>query len=205
VLDLGSGVLMPGLIDAYSTAGIAGNAAEMTREITPATAWSGPWTGARVPSAPPSPMGRPAWGSTREQITSSRACRAVKTAGGPRVVQSETGLLITMASDPASGNNSRQRPDTIYVRQPTNRMGVVWMLQHLPQGHAAQRRGTGRGPRGSRRQARIYAVSRAENDLVSLLRLARSSSSRQRSLADTRRTRCATSWRRRRCRSSSAR
>ena len=24
---------------------------------------------------------------------------------------------------------SRQRPDSIYVRQPTNRMGVVWLLR----------------------------------------------------------------------------
>ena len=36
VIDLGAGVLMPGLVDAYSQAGIAGGVTEMTREITPA-------------------------------------------------------------------------------------------------------------------------------------------------------------------------
>src|SRR5216684_3081104 len=35
VIDLGTGVLMPGLVDAYSHNGIAGNPAEMTKEITP--------------------------------------------------------------------------------------------------------------------------------------------------------------------------
>src|SRR5437879_5204793 len=35
VIDLGSGVLMPGLIDAYSHTGIAGSPEEMTREVTP--------------------------------------------------------------------------------------------------------------------------------------------------------------------------
>src|SRR5262249_32629580 len=35
VIDLGSGVLLPGLIDAYSSVGIAGGPAETTREITP--------------------------------------------------------------------------------------------------------------------------------------------------------------------------
>src|SRR5713101_3154503 len=35
VIDLGSGVLMPGLVDAYSSAGIAHSQAEMTKEITP--------------------------------------------------------------------------------------------------------------------------------------------------------------------------
>ena len=35
VIDLGAGVLMPGLIDAHSNAGITGSLAEMTREITP--------------------------------------------------------------------------------------------------------------------------------------------------------------------------
>ena len=35
VIDLGGGVLMPGLVDAYSSAGVAGHPAETTREITP--------------------------------------------------------------------------------------------------------------------------------------------------------------------------
>src|SRR5205807_8078381 len=35
VIDLGPGVLMPGLVDGYSSAGVAGHPAETTREITP--------------------------------------------------------------------------------------------------------------------------------------------------------------------------
>ncbi|HEV3117449.1 MAG TPA: hypothetical protein VGY58_10365, partial [Gemmataceae bacterium] len=35
IMDLGSGVLMPGLVDAYSSSGVEGRAAETTREITP--------------------------------------------------------------------------------------------------------------------------------------------------------------------------
>src|SRR5437868_2709344 len=35
VVDLGAGVLLPGLIDAHSNVGIAGSPAEMTKEITP--------------------------------------------------------------------------------------------------------------------------------------------------------------------------
>jgi hypothetical protein len=55
----------------------------------------------------------------------------VKTAGkrGERVVNPETGLVITMASDPSERNRARSRPDSIFVRQPTNRMGVVWILR----------------------------------------------------------------------------
>jgi imidazolonepropionase-like amidohydrolase len=175
VLDLGAGVLMPGLVDAYSSVGIAGNVAEMTREITP---------GYRVLTAVD-------WRSRafREALADGTTCLglapgsdnvvaglscAVKTAGAQRVIQPETGLLITMASDPASGNTARSRPDSIYVRQPTNRMGVVWMLRSTfdkathpdaPELAVVQEALAGK--------RRIYAVSRVDNDLLSLLRIAR--------------------------------
>src|SRR5262249_41604124 len=97
---------------------------------------------------------------------------AVKTAGTRRVLQEETGLVITMASDPASGNSARQRPDSIYVRQPTNRMGVVWMLRSTfdkANRHKPPRLAAGsEDPPGKRR---VYAVSRTDGDLLSLLRL----------------------------------
>jgi imidazolonepropionase-like amidohydrolase len=175
VLDLGSGVLMPGLVDAYISAGIAGNATEMTREITP---------NFRVLTAVD-------WRSRafRETLADGTTCLglapgtdnvfaglscAVKTAGAQRVIQPETGLLITMASDPATGNSARSRPDSIYVRQPTNRMGVVWMLRSTfdkathpdaPELAVVQEALAGK--------RRIYAVSRVDNDLVTLLRIAR--------------------------------
>src|SRR5437870_3551784 len=110
VIDLGTGVLLPGLVDAHSNAGIAGSAAEMTKEITPDY---------RVLTAVD-------WRSRafREQLEDGTTCLglcpgtdavfaglacAVKTAAR-RVVEKETGLVIAMASDPASGNTSRSRP-----------------------------------------------------------------------------------------------
>src|SRR5438128_3131281 len=108
VIDLGSGVLMPGLVDAYSSAGIAGGPAEMTKEVTPDY---------RVLTAVD-------WGSRafREALAEGTTCLGlapgtdgviaglscvVKTAGTDRVLDKETGLFITMASDPATGNSSR--------------------------------------------------------------------------------------------------
>ena len=38
-------------------------------------------------------------------------------------------LLASLCSDPARGNRARSRPDSVFVRQPTNRMGVVWILR----------------------------------------------------------------------------
>jgi imidazolonepropionase-like amidohydrolase len=175
VMDLGSGVLMPGLVDAYSSVGIAGSPTEMTREVTPDY---------RVLTAVD-------WHSRafREALTEGTTCLgldpgtdgvfaglgcAIKTAGGQRVLKAETGLVITMASDPATGNTARQRPDSIYVRQPTNRMGVVWLLrstfdkaarQNSPELAVVREALAG--------QRKIFAVSRAEHDLLSVLRLAK--------------------------------
>jgi imidazolonepropionase-like amidohydrolase len=174
VIDLGQGVVLPGLIDAYSHAGIAGNAEEMTREVTPDY---------RVLSAVD-------WRSRafREALADGTTCLglapgsdgvfaglgcAVKTAGGRRVVREETGLVLTMASDAANGNSSRNRPDSIYVRQPTNRMGVVWMLRSTfdkaareksPELAVVREALAGKRP--------VFAVSRTDHDLLSLLRVA---------------------------------
>ena len=79
-----------------------------------------------------------------------------------------------MASDPASGNVSRSRPDSIYVRHPTNRMGVVWMLRstfdranrsQTPELAVVREALAGKRP--------IFAVSRTDHDLVALLRIAK--------------------------------
>jgi hypothetical protein len=55
----------------------------------------------------------------------------VKTAGAKkdRVVKPDVALAIAMGTDPTSRNSARGRPDSIFMRQPTNRMGVVWMLR----------------------------------------------------------------------------
>src|SRR5262245_25826541 len=96
VIDLGSGVVMPGLIDAYSHVGIAGGPAETTKEITPDY---------RVLTAVD-------WRSRafREALAEGTTCLGiypgtdgvfaglsctVKTAGAGRVLRPEAGLVIT--------------------------------------------------------------------------------------------------------------
>jgi imidazolonepropionase-like amidohydrolase len=106
-------------------------------------------------------------------VIAGLAC-AVKTAGARKALAEETGLVITMASDPATGNTSRSRPDSIYVRQPTNRMGVVWLLRSTLDKAGRQKTpelAVVREALAGRR--RTFAVSRTDNDLLSLLRLAK--------------------------------
>jgi imidazolonepropionase-like amidohydrolase len=191
VIDLGSGVLVPGLVDAYSHAAIAVSPSEITREVTPAY---------RVLTAVD-------WRSRsfREAVAEGTTCLgiapgtdgvfaglscAVKSAGeaaARRVIQRETGLVITMASDPGNGNSARNRPDSIYTRQPTNRMGVVWILRAT-----FDKAGRERVPETALEKAkldtasnlavvrealagqrRVYAVSRTEHDMLALLRVAK--------------------------------
>ncbi len=47
----------------------------------------------------------------------------------PTVLNEKHGLTIALSSDPTLRNQSRGRPDSIFMRQPTNRMGVVWILR----------------------------------------------------------------------------
>jgi imidazolonepropionase-like amidohydrolase len=133
VIDLGNGVLMPGFIDAHTSVGLEGGTAESTFEVTPslrvldAVDWSarafrqfrsdGVTTVVVAPGT--------------ENVISGISC-IVKTAGerSKRIVKPEHALLVTVSSDPANGNSARSRPDTIYTRQPTNRMGVVWILRN---------------------------------------------------------------------------
>jgi imidazolonepropionase-like amidohydrolase len=175
VVDLGSGVLMPGFIDAYSSAGIAGSPAEMTREITPAyrVLTAVDWRSRAFREALAEGTTCLGLAPGTDGVFAGLSC-AVKTAGAQRVLQPETGLIITVASDPAAGNSARQRPDSIYARQPTNRMGVVWMLRSTFDKAARQKSAELAVVREALAgQRRIYAVSRTDHDLLSLLRLAK--------------------------------
>ncbi len=132
--DLGpDSVLMPGLVNAYSqTALAAGSESEVTDEITPnfKASWALDWDKSDL-------MRQAMAGTTTMQVCPgtdnviSGVSAVIKTDPGQRMVVREDGALIaSMCADPASGNRSRARPDSIYVRQPTNRMGVVWMLRN---------------------------------------------------------------------------
>jgi imidazolonepropionase-like amidohydrolase len=174
-VDLGSGVLMPGLVDAYSQLGIASSAAEITKEITPdyRVLKAVDWHSRAFREARDEGTTCLGLAPGTDGVFAGLAC-AVKTDGAQRVLEPETGLIITVASDPASGNSARQRPDSIYARQPTNRMGIVWLLrstfdraarQHTPELAVVREALAG--------QRRIYAVSRTDHDLLSLLRVAK--------------------------------
>ncbi|MFN3191214.1 MAG: amidohydrolase family protein [Aureliella sp.] len=123
--------LAPGFIDAASSAGLANSGAEVSREITPNFEThkaidpsarefkelldSGVTTAHVLPST--------------ESVFCGHSC-IVKTAGADRFASESQSMVIAICSDPTSRNRSRSRPDSIYVRQPTNRMGVVWITRN---------------------------------------------------------------------------
>ncbi|MFO0810797.1 MAG: amidohydrolase family protein [Gemmataceae bacterium] len=172
VIDLGQGCLIPGLIDAHSTAGLTDDA-EFTEEITPnfrvldAVDWKarafkvsladGATTYGLVPG-------------TDNVIGGLGSVVKPSAAPANRVVKKDHTLAIVVASDPASRNSSRNRPDSIYVRQPTNRMGVVWMLRNdFLRAKSASESDVVRQSLDGKRP--IVCVSRIDSDILSALRL----------------------------------
>ena len=131
-LEKGS-VLMPGLVDAYSQTALGDDGTdEISKEVTPdfkvlhAIDWDKPALHRQMESGTTTMCVCPG----RQNVISGVAA-IVKTSDSANAVLNDDGpLLATMCSDPASGNRSRSRPDSIYVRQPTNRMGVVWILRN---------------------------------------------------------------------------
>jgi imidazolonepropionase-like amidohydrolase len=175
VIDLGGGVLIPGLIDAHTSLGIDGGAAEQTMEVTPTFRvldgidWSarafrearseGTTTVGLVPGT--------------DNVFAGMSS-IVKTAGDrkQRVVKADHALVITAASDPAAGNSARSRPDSIYARQPTNRMGVIWILRS-EFGRAKASTAAQTEPLREALAAKrpVVCVSRLDHDILSALRL----------------------------------
>lgn len=135
VVKLGEdSVLMPGLVDAYSQTGLGADGTdEITDELTP-----------RFRAASSIDLEKRELKRQRESGTTTMCVcpgrqnvvagisAIVKTAETDKsTLLTDNGPLVaTMCSDPASRNFSRARPDSIYVRQPTNRMGVVWILRN---------------------------------------------------------------------------
>ena len=176
VVDLGEAVVVPGFVNAYSQLGITGGTSELTREITPefdvqsAIDWESREF-LETLSAGVTTVGiSPGTDNVVAGISS-----AVKTTGDDldqRVVKHDTGLVITLASDPRNRNRSRSRPDSIYVRQPTNRMGVVWVLRSTLQGVGRKADSTGVLAEALSGKRRIYCVSRTHFDIQTVLRVA---------------------------------
>ncbi len=123
--------LIPGIINASSQAGLRGGA-EISREVTPEfdTASAVDWRSRDFAEAVDEGVTTVQVLPETESVFSGFAC-VLKTAGAveQRILNAEQGVLLAISSDPVSGNRSRSRPDSIYVRQPTNRMGVVWIIR----------------------------------------------------------------------------
>jgi len=175
VIDLGAGVLIPGLIDAHTSLGIDGGTDEQTREVTPTfrvldgVDWSarafrearseGTTTVGLVPGT--------------DNVFAGLSS-VVKTAGDrkQRVVKADHALVITAASDPAAGNSARSRPDSIYARQPTNRMGVIWILRsEFGRANASTAVETAPIREALAAKRPVICVSRVDNDILAALRL----------------------------------
>lgn len=172
--------LMPGLIDAYSRVGLQGGDSEQTREVTPEfeTAATINWSARGFKEAASEGV------TTLHLVpsTDSVICgfgSLVKTAASqPQLVSNRTGMVLAVCSDPAAGNSARSRPDSIYVRQPTNRMGVVWIIRNLLQqtksGNVQDRFVTAVSVLKPMLtgETRAFAVSRTSYDIETLLTLA---------------------------------
>ena len=132
LIELGpDSVLMPGLIDAYTQSGMGADSSdEVTKEITPnfrasrSIDWKATDIQQRLQAGTTTMCVCPGTQNVVSGIAS-----IVKT-GGEQVVNDDYALVASLCSDPTARNSSRQRPDSIYVRQPTNRMGVVWILRN---------------------------------------------------------------------------
>lgn len=133
-IDLGeNSVLMPGLVDAYSQTPLSSTGMdEITSEVTldfqaiHSIDWDKNSLRQQLHSGTTTVNASP---GTQNVMGGTAAI--VKTMDhGETVLVEDGAMLAAMCNDPASRNFSRSRPDTIYVRQPTNRMGVVWILRN---------------------------------------------------------------------------
>lgn len=128
--------LMPGLVNAATSFGIAGGTSEISSEVTPDFE-----TSAAIDF-----QSRDLLEAIDEGITTAHVLPGtqsvfsgystiIKTSGSganhsmPRILLPHHGLTVALSSDPTSFNRARSRPDSVFVRQPTNRMGVVWILR----------------------------------------------------------------------------
>lgn len=178
VIDLGEGsVLMPGLVDAYSqtplsTSGID----EITSEITPdfrvvdSIDWEKSALRRQLHSGTTTMCVCPG-----TQNVFAGIAAIVKTDAKSATIVSDNGPLLTsLCADPASRNQSRARPDSIFVRQPTNRMGVVWILRKtfakVQNGDDPNALSTIRQTLAGERQ--LMVVSRISHDLNTIATLA---------------------------------
>jgi imidazolonepropionase-like amidohydrolase len=160
--------LIPGLIDACSQAGLSGQSDERTDETTPdlqvidVVDWTDRAFQEQVADGCTTVNVVP---GTENVISGQSAVVKTSGTGENRVITDSSGLWLAMCRDPTSGNRSRSRPDSIYVRQPTNRMGVVWLLRSTF--HAAGAESSAASPLNAvlDDKANAFCVSRTHYDI----------------------------------------
>lgn len=167
--------LLPGLIDAAARTGIDALDRERTREITPelSTASIIDWNDREFTEQLQGGTTTLHLMPGTDNVVAGLASVA-KTAGdqSERMLVERTGLAISMCSDPASGNRSRSRPDSIYIRQPTNRMGVVWMLRATFHASQTKKNSSPVINEALAGKLPVFGVSRTQYDIQTLMTLA---------------------------------
>ena len=134
-VDLGEGsVLMPGLVDAYSQTPLSNTGTdEITSEVTldfravDSVDWSSNALKRQLHAGTTTVNACP---GTQNVLGGTAAIVKTMEQYGKSLVRWDGAMVAALCNDPAARNFSRSRPDTIYVRQPTNRMGVVWILRN---------------------------------------------------------------------------
>ena len=132
-MELGKdAVIMPGLVDPYSQSALPSSGVnEASNEVTPdfKTSLAVDWDSSDLHR-------QNQLGTTTmcvcpgTQNVFSGIAAIIKTSDELAIMINDDGpLLASLCSDPARGNRARSRPDSVFVRQPTNRMGVVWILR----------------------------------------------------------------------------
>lgn len=128
--------LIPGLVNAASTYGVSGGTSEMSLEVAAdfKTALSIDPTSRDFMEALEQGITTAHVMPGTECVIGGCSCILKTTGGGiagesPVILVEQHGLGIALNSDPTSRNQARGRPDTVFMRQPTNRMGVVWILR----------------------------------------------------------------------------
>ena len=195
IIDCSGKVITPGLVDAGTTMGVADrDLNEQGEEVTPAVRI----VDAIDPASRDFVRARNA-GVTCAQINPGNRNviggfgAVVKTAGdtlAEMLVMDESGLRLTMGSEPSSGNRAIRggRPEGIYYRRPTTRMGVVWEARKAfydAMAYQQQKTDPNADPetmaidpgmevlsRALKQEVLVRTTARAEQDIRTALRLA---------------------------------
>jgi imidazolonepropionase-like amidohydrolase len=169
------GTIIPGLIELDAGIGVDGPEAEYTSELTPSfrAAKALNFRSRAFREALAEGVTTATVFPSTENIVGGFGV-AVKTAGtsaAARTVAQDVGLAVACNSDPADRNFARSRPDSIYVRQPTNRMGVNWILRSALQKAKSDPDKHPELAAALAGRHAIFATARAVTDIEQVLRL----------------------------------